>query len=62
MGVARGLPHGATWPENLTVAVNLSPAQFAAGSVERLVAERAAETGFEPHRLELEITEIAAAR
>jgi diguanylate cyclase (GGDEF)-like protein len=47
----------ATWPEHLTVAVNLSPAQFAAGSVSDVVAAALAATGLAPHRLELEITE-----
>ena len=47
----------ASWPEHLTVAVNLSPAQFAAGSVSDMVAGALADTGLAPHRLELEITE-----
>jgi EAL domain-containing protein (putative c-di-GMP-specific phosphodiesterase class I) len=46
-----------TWPEPLTVAVNLSPAQFEAGSVSTIVASALKETGLAPHRLELEITE-----
>jgi predicted signal transduction protein with EAL and GGDEF domain len=46
-----------TWPESLTVAVNLSPAQFLAGSVSNLVAAALNETGLAAHRLELEITE-----
>jgi EAL domain-containing protein (putative c-di-GMP-specific phosphodiesterase class I) len=41
----------------LKIAVNLSPAQFAAGSVSAIVAAALKETGLEPHRLELEITE-----
>jgi EAL domain-containing protein (putative c-di-GMP-specific phosphodiesterase class I) len=45
------------WPRHLTVAVNLSPAQFATGSVSAMVAAALEETGIEPHRLELEITE-----
>jgi diguanylate cyclase (GGDEF)-like protein len=45
------------WPKHLTVAVNLSPAQFAAGSVSVTVAAALADAGLEPHRLELEITE-----
>jgi EAL domain-containing protein (putative c-di-GMP-specific phosphodiesterase class I) len=45
------------WPEHLIIAVNLSPAQFAAGSVNAVVAAALQETGLEPHRLELEITE-----
>jgi diguanylate cyclase (GGDEF)-like protein len=47
----------ATWPENLTVAVNLSPAQFLASSVSTIVAAALAETGLAASRLELEITE-----
>jgi len=46
-----------TWPEPLTVAVNLSPAQFEAGSISTEVASTLSETGLAPHRLELEITE-----
>ena len=47
----------ALWPKHLTVAVNLSPAQFAAGGVSRMVAAALAESGLEPRRLELEIVE-----
>jgi diguanylate cyclase (GGDEF)-like protein/PAS domain S-box-containing protein len=45
-----------TWPENLTVAVNLSPAQFSAG-FSGVVAAALKETGLAARRLELEITE-----
>jgi diguanylate cyclase (GGDEF)-like protein len=47
----------AAWPKHLTVAVNLSPAQFVAGSVSEIVAAALAEAKLEPSRLELEITE-----
>jgi len=47
----------ATWPEHLTVAVNLSPAQFLAGSVSDIVAAALKAAGLAAHRLELEITE-----
>jgi EAL domain-containing protein (putative c-di-GMP-specific phosphodiesterase class I) len=47
----------ATWPEHLTVAVNLSPAQFLVGSVGDVVALILKDTGLAAHRLELEITE-----
>src|SRR3984957_3622633 len=47
----------ATWPEYLTVAVNLSPAQFLAGNVSAIVAAALKETGVPADRLELEITE-----
>jgi diguanylate cyclase (GGDEF)-like protein len=47
----------ATWPEPLTVAVNLSPAQFESGRVSAIVAAALEESGLAAHRLELEITE-----
>jgi diguanylate cyclase (GGDEF)-like protein len=47
----------ATWPEHLTVAVNLSPAQFLAGRVSDIVAAALKAAGLAAHRLELEITE-----
>jgi diguanylate cyclase (GGDEF)-like protein len=47
----------AGWPKHLTVAVNLSPAQFVAGSVTEMVAAALKEAKLEPFRLELEITE-----
>jgi diguanylate cyclase (GGDEF)-like protein len=50
------------WPEHLTVAVNLSPAQFYAGSVCNIVSAALAEAGLEPSRLELEITETLLLR
>ncbi len=46
-----------SWPPALTVAVNLSPAQFESGTIENAVAAVLQETGLEPRRLELEITE-----
>ena len=47
-----------TWPDHLTVAVNLSPAQFEFGSIESTVAEALQSSGLKPQRLELEITEL----
>jgi diguanylate cyclase (GGDEF)-like protein len=47
----------ATWPEPLTVAVNLSPAQFEAGNVSSIVKSALTDAGLAPYRLELEITE-----
>ncbi len=46
-----------SWPQTLTVAVNLSPAQFESGNIEGTVGAALKESGLEPHRLELEITE-----
>jgi diguanylate cyclase (GGDEF)-like protein len=47
----------ATWPESLTIAVNLSPAQFLRGNVSDIVAAALKESGLTANRLELEITE-----
>jgi len=46
-----------TWPEELTVAVNLSPAQFRQGSVFDVVKNALTSSGLAAHRLQLEITE-----
>jgi diguanylate cyclase (GGDEF)-like protein len=47
----------ASWPKHLTIAVNLSPIQFHAGSVSEIVAAALKEAALQPVRLELEITE-----
>src|SRR5581483_11107851 len=47
----------ASWPSDLSVSVNLSPVQFESGDIEIAVAEALKQSGLEPHRLELEITE-----
>ncbi len=47
----------ASWPKPLQIAVNLSPAQFMHGDVVSLLHSILLETGLEPSRLELEITE-----
>lgn len=47
---------GLAWPE-LTVAVNVSPLQFRRADFAELVERTLTETGFDPARLELEITE-----
>jgi diguanylate cyclase (GGDEF)-like protein len=47
----------ARWPAGLTVAVNLSPAQFGAGAIDQQVQEVLADTGLPAPRLEVEITE-----
>lgn len=46
-----------TWPEHLTIAVNLSPAQFRDSDIAETVADILHETGLSAERLELEITE-----
>jgi diguanylate cyclase (GGDEF)-like protein len=45
------------WPSNLKVAVNLSPVQFSLPNLAEVVVRVLKETGLEPHRLVLEITE-----
>jgi diguanylate cyclase (GGDEF)-like protein len=47
----------ATWSRNISVAVNLSAAQFRGGDLAGLVKSILAETGLAPERLDLEITE-----
>ena len=46
-----------SWPDHLTVAVNLSPAQFRDSDIAETVAGILKETGLPARRLELEITE-----
>jgi diguanylate cyclase (GGDEF)-like protein len=47
----------ATWPAHVRVAVNVSPIQFKSGTLALKVAAALADTGLDPRRLELEITE-----
>lgn len=47
----------AKWPEHLTVAVNLSPAQMRSPNLMPTIINALASTGVAPQRLELEITE-----
>jgi diguanylate cyclase (GGDEF)-like protein len=48
-----------TWPDNLKVAVNLSPVQFGSRTLVEDVKAALAEAGLPARRLELEITETA---
>jgi len=48
---------GCDLPPGIMVAVNLSPVQFGKGDLVGTVSRALAESGFPPHRLELEITE-----
>ena len=45
------------WPEDVSVAVNVSPKQFAASGITSTVLSALSASGLAPHRLELEITE-----
>jgi predicted signal transduction protein with EAL and GGDEF domain len=45
------------WPAHLKIAVNLSPAQFKQSELLEIMRSTLSDTGLEPHRLEIEITE-----
>ena len=47
----------AQWPDDVRVAVNVSPLQFANPALPTIVTQALAQAGVQPHRLELEITE-----
>ncbi|MDO9416330.1 putative bifunctional diguanylate cyclase/phosphodiesterase [Pararhizobium sp.] len=49
----------AGWPEEIVVAVNVSPLQFAKGQLTSEISQALRETGLPPQRLQLEITESA---
>jgi diguanylate cyclase (GGDEF)-like protein/PAS domain S-box-containing protein len=49
----------ANWPEEIAVAVNLSPVQFGAANLTQTVVSALAQSGLAARRLELEITESA---
>jgi len=53
----RACAEAATWPGNITVAVNLSAAQFQSGHLVSVVKDALAASGLPPGRLEVEITE-----
>jgi diguanylate cyclase (GGDEF)-like protein len=55
--LATACREAAAWPDDIRVAVNVSPAQFHAGGLVATVRAVLAESGLAPHRLELEITE-----
>ncbi|HET9715263.1 MAG TPA: EAL domain-containing protein [Pseudolabrys sp.] len=46
-----------SWPENIKVAVNLSPAQLNSRNLVSMVMAALKESGMPPHKLQLEITE-----
>ena len=52
----------ATWPSNISIAVNVSTVQFQVPNLPQIVSQILRETGLEAHRLELEITETAFMR
>lgn len=48
-----------SWPKGVNVAVNMSAVQFQVGSVTDAVSRALTETGLDPERLEIEVTETA---
>src|ERR1700733_11627387 len=53
----RACTDAAIWPDDVRVAVNLSPAQFRTGNLLSVVMDALKQSGLPPKRLELEITE-----
>ncbi len=51
------LSQAAKWPKHLRVAVNVSPAQIVQENFAQFVEDALAESGVEPSRLEIEVTE-----
>ena len=57
--IRQACAEAATWPENIKVAVNLSPAQFKNKNLVEMVFNTLVASGLPGRRLELEITESA---
>jgi diguanylate cyclase (GGDEF)-like protein len=55
--VREACSQAARWPTDVRVAVNVSPVQFHRGTLQDTILRALAETGLEPDRLEVEITE-----
>jgi len=49
--------HAATWPDGVSIAVNVSPKQFTSPGLSATILQALAGSGLDPKRLELEITE-----
>jgi len=55
--VREACAQAANWPDDISVAVNISPRQFASPTLAQTIVQSLARAGVQPHRLELEITE-----
>ncbi|KWV95086.1 bifunctional diguanylate cyclase/phosphodiesterase [Erythrobacter sp. AP23] len=55
--VREGCRAALAWPEALSIAINISPRQFAAPGLAATIMQALADSGLQPERLELEITE-----
>jgi diguanylate cyclase (GGDEF)-like protein len=60
--LATACAEAATWPDDIRLAVNVSPVQFRSGTLALKIVAALAETGLPPTRLELEITEAVLIR
>jgi EAL domain-containing protein (putative c-di-GMP-specific phosphodiesterase class I) len=57
MMLRRSCTDAAQWPDDVRIAVNLSPAQFRTSNLLSIVMDTLKQSGLSPRRLELEITE-----
>jgi diguanylate cyclase (GGDEF)-like protein len=55
--IRKACEEAATWPEDITLAINISPVQFRCENLISVVTHALATSGLAPERLELEITE-----
>jgi diguanylate cyclase (GGDEF)-like protein len=60
--VKQACAEAATWPKEITVAVNVSPIQFKSPGLVLTVVNALAASGLAPHRLSIEITEAVLMR
>jgi diguanylate cyclase (GGDEF)-like protein len=60
--LAKACAEAATWPDAISVAVNVSPVQFKSGTLALKIVTALATSGLPAHRLELEITEAVLIR
>ncbi|MGC1664048.1 MAG: EAL domain-containing protein [Bradyrhizobium sp.] len=60
--LAKACNEAATWPDGISVAVNVSPVQFKSGTLALKIVAALAASGLPAHRLELEITEAVLIR
>ena len=57
--VEQALKEAKTWPSHLKIAINVSPVQFRDPQLAQQIMRLTTESGFPPHRLEVEITEAS---
>jgi diguanylate cyclase (GGDEF)-like protein len=60
--LANACAEATTWPEDIKLAVNVSPVQFRSGTLALKIVAALAASGLPAHRLELEITEAVLIR